>query len=180
MKYSIALLASATSSLEASRPSRAKINRAISTAYYALYHHLIDAAVARLVGRERTPAARELRRTLSRGFDHARMKKVAAWFAPRTQVPKEIMALLGQTPASPTGFVPSKLANVAHAFVELQEARHAADYDIEKRFTRTEARALVTRARAAIGDWSTVTRATHARLFLSLFIMDDKATQPRV
>ena len=47
-----------------------------------------------------------------------------------------------------------ELQNIARAFVELQQERHRADYDLSQPFTRREAEFLVSQTRAAIGDWN--------------------------
>jgi hypothetical protein len=57
------------------RPKDASIRRAISTAYYALFHFLLDEATEMLVGA--TQADKRLRHLLSRCFGHGRMDKPA-------------------------------------------------------------------------------------------------------
>lgn len=42
--------------------------------------------------------------------------------------------------------VPVPLQNVVQAFVDLQQARHEADYNLAKSFTRSEAQALIDQA----------------------------------
>ena len=72
------------------------------------------------------------------------MKTQCAAFA-KDQLPPRLRALL---PA-----VSAELRTVATAFVELQAARHEADYNLQKRFTRREAIALVERAEEAYEEW---------------------------
>lgn len=108
---------------EPRRPRQASLRRAVSTAYYALFHLLTHEAVQLLlVGRGREP----LRFSLARAFSHASMKTVAAGFARNDVSPKIVGGLNGQ-PIQP------ELANVAGAFVDLQQARHEADYDLSRR-----------------------------------------------
>jgi hypothetical protein len=69
--------------------------------------------------------------------------------------------------------VPVELERVATAFANLQEARHNATYDTGARFTRSQARALVRAARAALADWKVVAATAPARLFLLLILTGD-------
>ena len=72
---------------------------------------------------------------------------------------------------SPSGFnrqaVPQPLIDVASAFVQLQEARHDADYNRTLRFTRREALDLVDLAGQAFRDWDDVRGSLHADTFLT-------------
>ena len=65
---------------ESSRPKQARLRRAVSAAYYALFHLLVSDAVRRLLAGSDREA---LRNCLSRAFDHAVMKRVARQFAQR-------------------------------------------------------------------------------------------------
>ncbi len=56
--------------------------------------------------------------------------------------------------------VPGDLRGVARAFVELQEARHEADYDMRRNFTRQEANDLVARCESAFTSWA-ICRKSH-------------------
>ena len=61
--------------LDRTKPKQASLRRAISTAYYALFHLLIHEATSRMTlrGVDRTAH----RRALSRAFDHGAMKKAS-------------------------------------------------------------------------------------------------------
>lgn len=97
------------------KPTGEDVRRCISTAYYALFHRLIDASVGRLLPTPEQQAA------LARSFDHGRMKAVCQ--AVRKQpVPPLVSAHLG-------GAAPEALGRLAEAFETLQQARHRADYD---------------------------------------------------
>ena len=56
---------------------QASLRRAVSAAYYALFHLLVDDAVCRMVSVRRY----ELRDCLRRAFAHANMRMVAQQFA---------------------------------------------------------------------------------------------------
>ena len=111
---------------EKSRPRQASLRRSVSASYYAVFHLLVDAAARRLVvgnGRE------ALRNCLVRAFDHGVMKRVARRFAERGLSPKLSPGLNGLP-------LQDEIVRVAAAFVDLQQHRHEADYDMRRRFTR--------------------------------------------
>ena len=60
-----------------------------------------------------------------------------------------------------------ELARVAAAFVDLQQARHEADYDTTRRFTRQDVIDFVDRAEQAFRDWHTVRKSIQADVFLA-------------
>ncbi|MBI5853573.1 MAG: hypothetical protein HZB39_21400 [Planctomycetes bacterium] len=129
-------------SLDPKRPKQANLRRAISATYYALFHLLVGDAVALFLPARNKP----LRHQLARKFTHKQMKAIAhAW----------------STSPGPRG-----LSLLADVFVELQEARHEADYDLSSRFTRRQAEDQVIRARAAVRAWSGVRTAPEAERFL--------------
>ncbi len=64
---------------------------------------------------------------------------------------------------------PADLKTVADAFVTLQKARHEADYDLARKFTRREALDLVRKARDAFQAWKQVKGRDEARVYLACF-----------
>lgn len=141
---------------ERTRPRQASLRRAISTAYYALFHLLIDEATRTLVARA------ELRTRFARSFEHGDMKQASRSFGnPQAQS------------ATLTGgiTIPIDLQDVAAAFVELQEARHEADYNVERAFTRVEAQNLVARVGQAFQSWDAVKQDPAARLYLASLLL---------
>lgn len=84
------------------------MRRAVSTAYYALFHLLIGDAVANW-NREGDRAK------LGRAFDHGRMKTVS----------KEVV---GRKSAAPDSAL-EQLKEIANTFILLQDWRLLADYD---------------------------------------------------
>lgn len=141
---------------EPKRPRQASLRRAVSASYYAVFHMLIDEATRRTVsGGGRTA----LRHCLARAYTHRNMRQVALQFASGGISPKLSPGLNGQ-PLQP------QLAELAAAFVDLQEARHKADYDIARRFTRHEALDFADRAEAAMTDWRALHRTAQADTFL--------------
>jgi hypothetical protein len=81
-----------------------------------------------------------------------------------TQLPPAVDAV-AQVP------VPKDLREVAQAFVDLQEARHEADYDLGHRFTRSETQALADQAERAFAAWQRVRGLSIAMVFLTSLLL---------
>lgn len=141
---------------ERQRPRQASLRRAISAAYYELFHLLVHEATNRLIG---GVARAELRHCLGRAFAHADMKSVAQQFA-ANNVSQKVASGLRRQPLQPD------LINVASAFVDLQQARHEADYDTARRFTRQEALMLVGQVDQAFEGWQRIRSSLQADVFL--------------
>jgi uncharacterized protein (UPF0332 family) len=94
-------------SKEPTDPKQASLRRAVSTAYYALFHLLIDEAVSKW-------AVERQRSILARTFDHHKMKGIC------DEVLKRFKG---------GGSDPEELNTVAHIFIQLQQHRETADYD---------------------------------------------------
>ena len=135
---------------EGAAPKQASLRRAVSTAYYALFHLLIDEAVnhwgiARHRGR------------LARTFDHGPMKRVCDDYI-------KSFYSAGQ-PASGL-----QLKDVAETFSELQLKRHIADYDNSYIWTRADARDWIDRTGTAFTYWDAIRTQEESQDFLlSLF-----------
>ena len=108
-----------------------------------------------LPGRDRAA----LRGCLARAFGHNVMRQVGQQFSDDNVSRKLAPGLNGQA-------LQPELVRVASALVELQEARHEADYDPARRFTRREALDLVGQAELAFADWNHVRGSIQADTFL--------------
>lgn len=142
---------------EPRRPSQASLRRGISASYYALFHLLVNEAVTRMIAGKGRDA---LRNCLRRAFDHGNMKKVAQQFAQENVSPKLSPGLDSQP-------LPPELIRVAAAFFDLQQARHEADYDLSRRFSRREALSFVGDAEQAFDDWKEVRHMVQTHTFLA-------------
>lgn len=131
-------------SKEPKKPKDASLRRAVSTAYYSLFHLLIEEACKLFIPGRR----KDLRHRMARNFEHKRMKEAA----------QEVTS--GQSQAPP------KLKSVAKAFVDLQQQRHDADYNLTKRFRRSGVLALLSQAEQALDDWETIRDLPAAETFL--------------
>jgi hypothetical protein len=105
-----------------------------------------------------------LRLLVARTFTHSEMKNASRSFAGGT-LPRRFDSVTGGTG------VPNPLRTVAMTFVALQEARHEADYNLQKRFTRGEARRLVDRTAQAFRDWQSIRKDDYARLYLACLLL---------
>jgi hypothetical protein len=114
------------------RPKQVELRRAVSTAYYALFHALARNCADCLVGT--TKAARPDRAWAQtyRALDHGPAKTAC-----------EGVRKIG---------FPQEVADCADVFVELQKARHDADYDPHHRLTRAIALEAVEKARDAVAS----------------------------
>jgi hypothetical protein len=107
---------------EPRRPRQASLRRAISAAYYAAFHLLLDAAGRAFVPGASRAAEREL---LRRSIDHGSMKAACqerSWW-PRP--------------------VPPDLEIVLRLFPQLQDARQKADYALHGLVTRADTLAVI-------------------------------------
>jgi hypothetical protein len=63
--------------------------------------------------------------------------------------------------------VPPALREVAQAFVDLQEQRHSADYDLTQTFTKEEVLSLIGQAEYALTQFGRVDNPMSKKFFLS-------------
>ena len=95
--------------LSARRPRQASLRRAVSTAYYAMFHCLASVAANALVGRDRSPAWHRVYRALEHGQARSACENKRA---------------LAEFPAEVRRF--------ADTFVMLQRERQRADYALDQ------------------------------------------------
>lgn len=152
---------------EPRKPKQASLRRGVSAAYYALFH-LLAAEGAGLLS-PKSPAG--IRRVVGRAFDHGQMRQVCSgfmkWSGGQTgnkNIPEATQTLLTK-PLDP------RLVTVLNAFVDLQEARHQADYDLAKAWLRTEVLDHVQSARDAFSDWAQVRKTDGATVFLTALLL---------
>lgn len=167
MSYASELLAQAKhlAGKERMRPKQASLRRAVSAAYYALFHFLTAEAAAAMV---KGQGATALRPVLQRAFVHRQMKQAAQIFAGERMPDRWMRLTQGR------GEVPEDLRLVAAAFVELQEARHEADYDITRRFSRSQARELIEVSEKAMGAWRGTRNTAQGRAFLMALLIHNR------
>jgi uncharacterized protein (UPF0332 family) len=134
---------------EPRRPKQATLRRAVSTAYYGLFHFLIEESTALLFGTgQRQVAVRQL---AARAFVHGKMKSACAEFIKRN--PQHVQALRQPFWAKLTIAGNRQLQLIAQTFIDLQNQRHIADYDLTVSFSRQDALNTVLRAETAATAW---------------------------
>lgn len=128
-------------------PSQAQLRRAVSTAYYALFHKASQAAAERFIGRGSGESAAYA--LLYRGFNHGRMRDVCkALDAPRLK--EAFRGQLGKDTVS------QDAGDFAADFVVLQEARHAADCDPKVVFSPSDVSDLIGTAEHALATFDRI------------------------
>jgi hypothetical protein len=145
---------------EVTKPRQASLRRAISVAYYALFHLLIDDAARKLI--PSVPAS--LRRQARRAFAHGEMRNACEQFTRLSLVFSRLLA--------PP--VESELQLVAEAFVELQRQRHVANYDLAETFDRSEVLDLIGLAKSAVSAWNKVRDRPNANVFLTALLLGSR------
>ncbi len=148
---------------------QARLRRATSCAYYALFHFLIEEATTKLFT---DPSLRSL---TARAYSHNEMVKVARLFTSgTTNFPKPIVDAFGGTVPA----IPSEIIDLSNAFIRLQSERHNADYNPNVTFVRSVVQGMVAQVETVINDWRTIsTIPTHAivcELFLSSLLLLDR------
>jgi uncharacterized protein (UPF0332 family) len=144
--------------LERRRPKQASLRRAVSTAYYALFHLLVGEAT-RMMFLGRWGDRNRFRAVIARGFTHSGMVGARKSFY-AASLPAGISGMLGPVIIAPD------LRYVAEAFVRLQRERHRADYDLSASFSRTEVTSLLRALDGAIEAWRRIRNDDVARFFL--------------
>jgi hypothetical protein len=141
------------------------MRRAVSAAYYALFH-LLASSVAEQVSPD-SPIG--LRGRTQRALAHSQMATAARNFLTQGKSPSNLPKDIGFT-----GHVSPRLANVAQSFVDLQEARYIADYDVldaTGEINLRWAQECLADAGAAFRDWNAEKDSQGARVFLAALIL---------
>ena len=117
-------------------PTQADLRRSVSSAHYALFHLLIFEACLNWSNDVSRPG-------LARMFDHGVMKKVS-----RKVTVAGGMPYVGDDPV-----IVDKLRTFAGLFVQLQEQRHEADYNIRDAWVLTQSLQETLAASRAFEIW---------------------------
>ncbi len=68
----------------------------------------------------------------------------------------------------PAGFtIPAEIRELAETFVDLQDQRHLADYDLTERFKRSDVLMLIIEVKNRIEDFSKMPSSNEKRFFLA-------------
>ena len=139
-------------------PQQASFRRSISTAYYALFHLLVQEATHSWNG------SASARVGLERKFEHKTMKDVS----------NAVLRSSWRGWSTPSPVAPAELQVVAKVFVDLQEARQQADYDNARTWQSTDVEAIVTEAQTAFANWSTIRTPPAASEYLLSLLIGNK------
>lgn len=140
---------------------KAAIRRAISTAYYSLFHLLLDSFQEQFGG-------------YRRAVSHSGMAKASEAVRAIHEAQRRNRAFRAELRALPISGerISDDLARVAENFVDLQAARHLADYDVEHPHSREDALISIEQCREARSAWMTARGNPEARHYLTMFIIE--------
>lgn len=141
---------------ERKRPRQASLRRAVSTAYYALFHLLVSEAT---LNWKRV----EERALLARFFEHGKMRTAS------DRQRGECRRFLNSTPPPAPGPELDCMRHlhwVADTFSQTQQQRHTADYDNATQWDRAEALALISRVDSAFASWRAIRDEPAAHAYL--------------
>lgn len=139
MAYHDDLLAQAFQLVHTVPSTQATLRRAVSSAYYAVFHLLIAEATANWSNVKLRPA-------LGRAYDHGIMKTASNRLLNPQHFP-----FTGEDPQ-----VVADLRFIATAFAELQENRHFADYNLTIDLNPKNAAEQVKSAEKIFNTWPTI------------------------
>ncbi len=155
--------------LDARKPKQINLRRAVSSAYYALFHFLVEEVCRSQLGTLNSDVA--FRNVIARAFAHSTMKRACLSFSGGT-LPNKVASRL------PGGFaISGPIRDIASAFVDAQQERHEADYDRGERFNRTDVLALVEEIEGAIAIFQNTPASVVRTFFLCCLWAWDGMTQ---
>jgi len=119
---------------ERRRPRQSDLKRAMSTAYYAVFHQLCWNTADTLIGGKSADRSTPAWQQTYRSMDHGQAKNQCM----NTNIISQF---------------PQAAQDIANLFIELQIARHDADYNPLHRLTRSDVKTAITRAEDTIRDF---------------------------
>jgi uncharacterized protein (UPF0332 family) len=129
-------------------PRQVDLRRAVSAAYYALFHLLTTEAAQNWKHESQ-------RSRFARMYDHRKTKDCSSKVSSRP------------VPSDPAEIpIARNLKLVAASFVKLQEARHTADYDNSRVWSRTQVAETIVRAQEAMDAWMAIREKEMAQEYL--------------
>jgi hypothetical protein len=154
------------------RPPYTAHRRAVSTAYYAVFHAITD----RVVKAPFTGADTSFLRKVRRWIGHNDIRTVATWVGQlegtsQGSPPPHIRALLA--PVGGESHVDQDTLTIAEGFLELNEKREQADYDHDAVFTRPDTLDHLARAGEIVAVVEQ-TQSDAAKRFFGLIAMQAK------
>ncbi len=145
-------------------PRQADLRRAISNAYYGVFHAVVTEAVDHFVGR--TQRQTPIYGLVYRSIEHKSLRGLCEDVKKET-LPKKYSKY------EPTGGFGQDLIALAAAVVDLQERRYLADYDPLFRVETSDAVLAVATGRMALARFGNANRARRTA-FLSLLVFSPR------
>jgi hypothetical protein len=149
MVYHDELLAPALELVHLSPPTQVTLRRAVSSAYYAVFHLLIFEATSNW-------AHATLRPSLGRAYEHGTMKTASNRVLDTTKFPF----------AGEDATVVARLRFVAQTFSQLQEDRHFADYNFSADLDSADAITQVKSGEDIFTTWPSIRGQQIAQAYL--------------
>jgi hypothetical protein len=148
----------------AGRPRQVDLRRAISTAYYAVFHATLTAAADNFIGRN--ARASSSYRLAYRSVNHRNFRELCKAFEKGQLAPK-------YREYAPTGGFGPEIRALAAAVVDLQLRREAADYDPFTTFKPSDARLVINLGREALMRFEAAPTG-HREAFLGLLLFSPR------
>jgi uncharacterized protein (UPF0332 family) len=147
---------------EPKRPRQASLRRAVSTAYYAIFH-LLSMETAKNWKR---PAERA---TVARMLEHTPMAKVCT--AKRDELNRYFKT---RPPAGHALDVLKHLHLITNTFVEMLQHRHTADYNGAVKWSRTDVLEKIESVEVAFQSWRKIRDEHEAQNFLVTLLLKER------
>ena len=148
-------------------PDETALRRALSSAYYGLFHRLTTAGSMPF-----TAGGEPLRFQATRAFSHTAMRKVCDAYVRSSARPFPTgLEKLSLNPPD------RRLIGIALAFARLQESRHLADYDFSVVIEPPYAADLVRLAETALADFDAIQSLPETTVFLAALLLADRWTR---
>lgn len=142
--------------LQAGRPRGADLRRAISAAYYAVFHSIVSAAANSVVPADKRATEQYAR--VYRSINHGPLRDLCRRIKEKN-----------------SSFGPA-IRELAAAIADLQEKRHSADYDPLFKAIRSDTKLAIDTARSAISLFEQAPIAEREH-FLSLLLFPSKPSR---
>ncbi|MES2388554.1 MAG: hypothetical protein V4543_11185 [Bacteroidota bacterium] len=137
------------SKLEPRRPKQSSIRRSVSDAYYSVFHLLVEEGGQLLFSG--ATVKKDVRDLASRSFGHGQMKEVF------TNIARQNRNIQNHkfNKYFP-GPIPFEIREIAIIFIELQKARHDADYNTAVNHKRNRALDAIEKAEFVFSHWNSL------------------------
>jgi uncharacterized protein (UPF0332 family) len=148
--------------LDTKRPKQANLRRAVSAAYYAVFHYLVEQACRVLMGTQHEQRA--YRQVLARAFSHGTMKAACTSLAGGTMKSAVAKGL-------PAHFVvPREIRALARTLTDAQDWRHEADYDLTVPFFRADVLTMIQQVETDIQGFNNLPPSNEKSFFLACLL----------